>query len=118
MSTQATGGWETLETKLKNYPEWLVDIAIYGIAAMILGFIVKNFGRVLFFAVFGIIVVMWFLHYTDFIVVNIARLKSLIGLSGVESLDAAFRVWCEWARMHLAACAALVVGFLLGWKLG
>ncbi len=118
MSKQINGWWETVESHLKDYPTWLLEIGIYGFISCALGFLFKNFGRYIIFAFVGIIALAWLFSYLDLITINNLRMKDLVGLGNARTLDDGFYIISGWARAHIAACISLVGGFFLGWKLG
>ena len=118
MNFRATSWWEAFETKLKDYPAWLIDVSIFGIAGIIAGYVIKNFGKLLLLAGLALVIILWLFNYLDLLTPNIQRLKELLGIASASGCSEVLHIWSEWARMHLAACGALIVGFLVGWKLG
>jgi uncharacterized membrane protein (Fun14 family) len=110
--------FESIRAKLHGYPEWAVEVGVYGVVGLLIGFGLKNFGRALILGILGAAVIIWVLSTLHIIAVDIAQLKTYLGLSSVANLDDAIKVAIAWFQAHSRAGIALVVGFFLGWVLG
>ena len=117
-SLPVSSWFETIHAKLREYPVWLVDSCLYGAVGLIAGFLFKNFGRYLLFALIGIIVLLWLLSRLDLIVVNTYQIKTFLGVGSINTLDEGCRAYIEYVRNHIVGCIAFLVGFFFGWKLG
>lgn len=110
--------WYLVQAQLKSYPPWLVQVTFFGITGLIVGFIAKNFGKLIVYTTIGVTVLLWLLHYLQFISIHGFAFKSLLGLSTAHSLDDVLKIYFVWAQTHVIGCVAASVGFFLGWRVG
>ncbi|MGC2310217.1 MAG: FUN14 domain-containing protein [Candidatus Babeliaceae bacterium] len=117
MKEKITGWFTALQNKLKDYPSWVLDICLYGIFGLVIGFLCKNIGRYLFFGVLGMIAFLWILNTAGFATIDTARIKDFLGLSSIQTIDDLLHMYIEWVRAHLIGCIAFIIAFFCGWKL-
>lgn len=101
-----------------DYPSWLIDSGVYGLSGFALGFIVKRLGRLFFWAIALIIVLLLLAHYNKGNVINIAPLQDFFNEHATTSLDGFIQHIVAIARAHSAATLSLCIGFILGWYVG
>lgn len=111
-----TSWFDVIQEQLKNYPIWLIELALYGFLALIVGFLSKNFGRYVLFALTGLIIAGWLFAYIDIITIHIDHIKELFGLTQAKTIDDAIHIYTNLARIHWAACTGMIIGFFIGWK--
>lgn len=113
-----TNWFETIKTKLQNYPEWVFDVGVFGLVGFVVGFVFKNFGKVLLFGAIGLIIGLGILHYAHIISVNMNQIKDILGLAAANTIDDGVRIYSDWARLHIVGLLAAAVSFCIGWKVG
>lgn len=109
---------DLLKTKLAGYPAYLPDIIIGFPLGFVIGFLFKTFGR---FLIIGLIVtaaVLWLADYMNFITIHRSQVESLVGMQPFHSFQDLYNYMVTMVREHVAGFIALVIGFLLGCKLG
>ena len=112
-------GWaEMVQQKLASYPAWITDSGVYGLSGLALGFIVKKMGRLFFWAIAFVMVVLVIAHYTKGNVINVEPFKEIFTSSTIASFEEFFQYIIALAHAHSAATISLVVGFCVGWYLG
>lgn len=110
--------FEMIQNFFVGYPMWAVELGVFGVGGLLVGFLFKGIGRFLvLLAILGISIAV-ILHYTQVVVLPVAKIKTLLGLRDVFSIQEGFQVFAAWSREHLIALLSLIVGLLLGWKLG
>lgn|GEM_PF-3910739 len=113
-----TNWFEAVRSKLQDYPEWLFDAGVFGILGFVIGFVFKNFGKVLLFGAIGLFLGLGILHYAHIIVVNITQIKEIFGLAAAHTIDDGVHIYSDWARLHIIGILAGIVSFCIGWKVG
>ena len=110
--------YEIVSGHFEGYPTWAVEVGIFGVGALVLGFLCKTIGRYLFFAVIAAALLLFALSYTHVVSINMLQVKQFLGIQDIASLQDLGTVLLAWGRVHVVAVISLVVGFILGWKLG
>jgi uncharacterized membrane protein (Fun14 family) len=111
---------EVIANKLGIDKNMLVDIGIYGAIGFITGFLLKKYSEyfiALAILVVGIIVLQQF----DYLSVsfNTTKIHEMFGLPSVATVgDGYGTLFLEWVKSNIPATASLVVGFLIGMKVG
>lgn len=111
---------ETIANRLGIDKNTLIDIGIYSAIGFIIGFLLKKYSEyfiafVLF--VVGIVVLQQFGYISiDF---NTAKIHEMLGLQSIVITTDGYGVLLlEWMKSNVPAAASLVVGFLIGLKIG
>ncbi|OGB86536.1 hypothetical protein A3J41_01440 [candidate division TM6 bacterium RIFCSPHIGHO2_12_FULL_38_8] len=92
-------------------------VTCFGIGFLIgIGF--KRYGKWIVAILLGAVIIIACLQYFEFISVHLAKLRCVLGLSGVHTLDDAFsffqvKLQAFWIEMMLLAIA-IAIGFKLG----
>jgi uncharacterized membrane protein (Fun14 family) len=117
--TTPTPTWYTeLQTRLASYPAPLPDIILFAPLGFLAGFLLKSFGRYFIFALLLAIGILWCAQYFNLATIHQREIELFLGLPPFTS-PSDFVTWLvAWAQNHIAACISLIIGFLLGWKLG
>ena len=129
MSESSAGVIETLKDSLQ--PEsvankfglnknLLMDVGVYGAIGFIVGFLLKKYSEYfisLVLIVVGIIVLQQFGYIA--VSINSAKMYSALGLEDMSMTGGSLSafVW-DWAQTHAVSSASMVVGFLIGLKVG
>jgi len=101
----------------KGLPGWAIEVTVFGVTSLILGFLFKSFGRYLALLVLLLIAVGVGMHYANFMPEYLMQAKQFIGIESLALQDAPM-TFVAWAKVHYIACVSAVVGFFIGWKLG
>jgi hypothetical protein len=110
--------WQSIRDQLHDYPVWGVDMAMHGISAFFVGFLIRNCGRMLLFALLSVACGVFVLDKLQIVIVDFAYAKALIGVSGGYGVDDMIKLGMHWMRMNQVASLGMMSGFVLGWKLG
>lgn len=109
---------ELVRNQFKDYPPWAVELGTFGIVFLLLGFIVKSFGKSLALSLLILLIVIAGLHYVNLVPIDIIRVKEFLGLQDATLLQDVPTIFAAWAREHVLACVSAVVGFMVGYQLG
>lgn len=115
---KAVSWLDTMRNKLADYPVWLTDIMVYGLGGVALGFIAKKMGKLFFWALVFILILLILAHYANSQIVNVVLLKQFLNISSMSSLDSFFQHMIFLVQLHLTETVALLVGFCIGLYLG
>lgn len=110
--------FETVRAKLHDYPEWVFDAGVFGLIGFVIGFIFKNFGKVIIFGAIGLIVGLGILQYIHIISVHSEQIKDILGLASAHTIDDGIHMYADWARQHGIGLLTAAVSFCIGWKVG
>jgi len=98
----------------------LIDIGLYGAIGFIVGFLLKKYSEyfiALVLLIVGVVVLQQF-DYVSFSI-NIPKIHQMLGLQSVPMVGDKYGVLLlEWMKANIAGSASLVVGFLIGLKVG
>lgn len=116
MKITETGWYDVMQGHLSRYPNWAVELGVYGLGGCLAGFLLKNFGRFMIGLIATLLLFLWFFAYLDIITFHLENLRALLGIQAIQTIDDGVRIYTEWAREHWAACLGSIIGFIIGWK--
>lgn len=112
---------EVIANKLGMDKNMLVDIGLYGAIGFITGFLLKKYSEY-FIAMALFIVGIVVLQQFDYVSVsiNMPKVHNMLGLQDAAVAgDSKYGMMLfEWMKANVAGSASLVVGFLIGLKVG
>jgi uncharacterized membrane protein (Fun14 family) len=111
---------EAIANKLGMDKNMLIDIGLYGAIGFIMGFLLKKYSEY-FIALALLIVGIVVLQQFDYISVsiNMPKIHQMLGLEPAPVVgDKYGTLLLEWIKANIAGSASLVVGFLIGLKVG
>jgi len=106
--------------KIKLSKEKLIDIALYLVIGVLVGFLLKRFFKyVVFFAIFiGSIFLLKYYGFLTF-AVNWDKVHDILGITAIGKIDGnILSVAWAWIRANVIIFISFVVGFIIGWKIG
>lgn len=106
---------ESIKSYLADYTVWLPDLVIYGGVGFLIGFLLRNFGRIIVSVLAIVLITLIVLQYTGMMTTS---LPDMVGLSGVSSVQEGIDMAILWAKNHVMGLIGLLVGLSLGFKLG
>jgi uncharacterized membrane protein (Fun14 family) len=109
---------DTIRNKIADYPVWLTDIMVYGLCGVALGFVAKKMGKLFFWALVFMLILIILAHYANSQIINVVLLKQFLNISSVTSLDSFFQHLILLVQLHLTETLSLLVGFCIGLYLG
>lgn len=105
---------ESIKAYLADYNVWLPELVIYSTIGFLLGFLLRNFGRIIISVLAIVLVTLIVLQYTGMMTTS---LPEMIGLSGVSSLQDGIDMAILWVKNHVMGVVGLLLGLSLGFKL-
>ena len=111
---------ETIANKLGMDKNTLVDIGICGAIGFITGFLIKKYSEY-FIALVLLIVGLVVLQQFEYVAVsfNVSKIHEMLGLQSMPAVgDGYGALLLEWTKSNIPGTASLVVGFLVGLKVG
>lgn len=110
--------YEALSKQFVGYPTWAVELGIFGVVFLIIGFLARSFGRLFFVALLAIAVALGAAYYFNLAPAFLTQLKDFFGLHDVTVLGDLPAQLITWARTHVVGCAGVVLGFFVGYSIG
>jgi uncharacterized membrane protein (Fun14 family) len=110
--------YEVLKSKLAGYPVFLPDIIIGFPIGLVVGFLLKTLGRYLFIGILLTAGLLWLADYFNLITIHQGEVEAMLGMQPFHSFNEFFSFISQVAKEHVAGVVSLIVGFLLGWRLG
>jgi len=111
---------EVIANKIGMDKNVLIDIGIYGTIGFIIGFLLKKYSEYFIAAILlivGVFVLQQF-NYVSFSI-NTPRIHQMLGLPSSSVVGDRYGVLLfEWMKANVAGSASLIVGFLIGLKIG
>jgi uncharacterized membrane protein (Fun14 family) len=111
---------EVIANKIGMNKNMLIDIGLYGAIGFIVGFLLKKYSEY-FIAAMLLIIAVIVLQQFDYvsISINIPKIHQMLGLQPSPLVgDRYGMLLLEWMKANVAGSASLVVGFLIGLKIG
>jgi len=111
---------EAIANKIGMNKNMLIDIGLYGAIGFIVGFLLKKYSEY-FIAAMLLIIAVIVLQQFDYvsISINIPKIHQMLGLQPSSVIgDRYGMLLLEWMKANVAGSASLVVGFLIGLKIG
>jgi uncharacterized membrane protein (Fun14 family) len=105
---------ESIKAYLADYNVWLPELVLYSTIGFLLGFLLRNFGRIIISVLAIVLVTLIVLQYTGMMTTS---LPEMIGLSGVSSLQDGIDIAILWVKNHVMGVVGLLLGLSLGFKL-
>ena len=109
--------WQQIKERLQDYPDWIVESGVAGLIGLVVGFMCRNFGRALFFFCVSALIALFVLEQSNLIAFRAMGLKALF-----NNPDKVVLFWANslaaFVREHIFVSISLLIGFLLGWRLG
>jgi uncharacterized membrane protein (Fun14 family) len=110
--------WNQFWSYFQGYPQWFVEGSFALIVGFFVGFIAKNFGRSLLYTLIIIIIAGYIASYLGLADFHVEKMKALLGITEVPTVDVAFAQTLQWMKEHIALCIGACLGFVLGWRMG
>jgi uncharacterized membrane protein (Fun14 family) len=111
---------DAIADKLGMDKHTLFDIGLYGAIGFITGFLLKKYSEyfiALLLVVIGVVVLQQFDYIS--IAINMPKVNEAFGLQSMPVAgDKYGTLLLEWIKSNIAGSASLVVGFLIGLKVG
>ena len=123
---QATQGWlDTIKNQFEGITQqfelsW-AKVTEYGIAfggGMLVGFLVKRYGRQTILTILAFAAVLAGLNYFELVTIDWIKVKEFIGLAPAETVEAFFKDYWQWATSHIISVVVSILGFIVGYKVG
>ena len=111
---------EVIANKIGMDKNVLIDIGIYGTIGFIIGFLLKKYSEY-FIAAMLVMVLLMVLQQFDYISISIntPKIHQMLGLPSSSVVGDRYGVLLfEWMKANVAGSASLIVGFLIGLKIG
>lgn len=111
---------EVIANKIGMDKNLLIDIGLHGAIGFITGFLLKKYSEYFIAAVLLAIGVMVLQHF-DYVSfsINSSKIHQMLGLQSSSVVGDRYGVLLfEWMKSNVAGSVSLVVGFLVGLKIG
>lgn len=111
---------ETIAHKLGIDKNMLIDIGIYGAIGFITGFLLKKYSEY-FIAAALLLIGVAILQQFDYVAVsfNMQKIHGMLGFPYIPMVSIGYgQLLLEWTKSNIPAVTSLVVGFLVGLKIG
>jgi uncharacterized membrane protein (Fun14 family) len=119
MPTQSHQSWySALQHKLSHVDKWAFDLLVCGIISFVVGFVCKNFGRMLILGIFLALAIAYGVDAMGYYAVPWDTIQTWLGFEQVSSWSQAVDEIILWIKQHPAGFAAGALGFIIGWKVG
>jgi uncharacterized membrane protein (Fun14 family) len=115
----STQGWfEAIKERFNSQEPWAIELIVFGLGGFVAGFLLKNFGKIALIILAVTVAVIVGLHYTDMYHVPFENLQAFVGVSDFNSFQTIINAKMIWCKDHPVAVVSLVIGLLVGWKVG
>ncbi|HSC25336.1 MAG TPA: FUN14 domain-containing protein [Candidatus Babeliales bacterium] len=111
---------ENVARKIGIDKNTLIDFCLYGAIGFILGFLIKKYNEY-FIALVLLLVGLIVLQQLDYIslTINLSKIHEMLGLRHVSIIgDRYGTLLLEWIKSNIIGSTSLIIGFLIGLKVG
>lgn len=105
-----------LQSRLGLSYENVIHVLTYGGIGFVAGFLFKKFGRLFVMSVVIVGAALLALSYLDMVSLNFDKFRSLLGISGADTVESVARHYYDLVRSNLLATVSGAVGFFIGYK--
>lgn len=110
--------YELLKQKFAGYPPFIPDVLIALPIGLVAGFLLKTLGRYLVMGLLAGAAILWIADYFNLITIHHGQVEALLGMQPFSSFGEFGSFIMTMVKEHVAGAITLLVGFLIGWKLG
>ena len=110
--------WNKFISYFQGYPAWLVEGGFALIIGFFVGFIAKNFGKPLLYAIVVLVVAAYIMSYFGLADFHYEKIKAILGITEIPTIDVAFSNFINWTKEHVALLIGAGIGFVFGWRMG
>lgn len=112
-----TQGWlDSIKERFASQEPWAIELVIFGLGGFVLGFLLKNFGKLMVIGAVVAVALIIGLHYTH--VYPFEKLQALLGFPEIHNVHELLKEKIVWGKEHPVALVSGIVGLLVGWKVG
>jgi hypothetical protein len=108
--------WSDLVARFNTSSFDIVQILLYGGVAFIAGFLVNRYFRSLFLGILLSVAFIVFLHYSQIILIDMTKLKALLGITSDHSLEWYLSEALNWIKNNVILSLSAFFGFMIGYK--
>lgn len=94
----------------------LIKLSLYFAVAFFVGFILKKFGKLLFFLLISCVLLFVVLHYLGIATFNGAQLQAYLHIQPTETLDQIIQGYYLWIKNNLVVSISVALGCIVGYK--
>ena len=95
-----------------------LEFAMCAIAGFFVGILFKRYFNTLLIIIAAIIVLLIGLEYLKFVMVNWSTIYTFIGLPANTTIGSLFSMLLNYIRTHIFLFFSVLIGFIIGYKLG
>ncbi len=95
-----------------------VEAAIYFCLSFAVGFLFKKYFKFIFACLFTALILIIILDYGQFLTIDWNAIKAFFGIGAATDVNTVLNQFFDWIKNHILLFIAIVVGFLVGYKLG
>jgi uncharacterized membrane protein (Fun14 family) len=113
--------WHSLVIKFNSFDrstEWFIEVGFYALGGLIVGFLLKHYARLVFFALLLTIGLIALLDHYAIVTINYDYLAIFSSLSSKISLSQIIDLCVSWLGNHIAQTVAACLGLFIAWELG
>lgn len=96
----------------------LIEVSAYLVIGFISGFLIKKYGRFVIVILLVAGLSMGVLAHFNVITIDWVKIKMLLGISEIHTLDNVRQVYSAWIKEHIVAIISVIIGFLIGHRAG
>lgn len=109
---------DSIKERFGGQESWAVELVTFGLAGLVLGFLLKNFGRIASLIIAAAFIAVLVLHYTHVYEMPYEKLLEVLNVPSTASMQDIINAKIAWSKDHLVAVVSGLVGVLVGWKVG
>lgn len=121
--TNIKDGWNTMMSE-----EWLRSVGLENpeighsvvcfLAGFTSGFLLKKYLKLLLVGTIIALLMLKGFEWYRIITIDWATLNTTLGFQPTDTVEIMIAAWYGWLKAHMLISSAIVVGFLIGYKLG
>lgn len=109
--------FDSIKEKLNTQEAWATELVIFGLSGLIIGFLLKNFGKILVTLTLAALAIAVVLHFTVY-PMPMDKLQAFFGIADFSDIQGMINAKIAWIKQHPVAAVSGFVGILVGWKVG
>jgi uncharacterized membrane protein (Fun14 family) len=107
-----------IKEKLNISKEQFVELATYFAIGFFTGFLFKKYARYLIISLILLALALKYMESSGLITLHWDKIQSVVTVNQTGGFEQLYHVAVEWVKAHVSLSISLVVGFIVGYKVG
>ncbi len=110
--------YKAVISSIKEYNCSWIELGVFFASGVVFGFFVKKYFETVILCILFSCAILGVLYYFDFININWIEIKSSMGVDTIPNFGQVALDMFEYLKLHVLHVVFVVIGFIIGYKVG